>query len=86
MIDEKLSSLESDANVVAMRAQEENKHMLLKRKKIHQDLIELSRNEPPISLKRAVILSSNEICEDCDMIKKRVNNYFQLNIEMNWCI
>lgn len=86
VVDEKLSSLESDVNVVTMRAQEENRNMFLKRKKIHQDLIELSRNEPPISLKRAIILSSNDICEDCDMFKKRVNNYFHLNIEMNWRI
>lgn len=86
VIDEKLSLLESDVNVVAMRAQKENKNMFLKRKKVHQELIELSRNKPPISLKRAVILSSNDICEDCEKFKKRVNNYFQLNIEMNWCI
>ncbi|KAF2802854.1 uncharacterized protein BDZ99DRAFT_400850 [Mytilinidion resinicola] len=85
-IDEELLSLESDANVAAMRAQEKKKRLLLKSEKIHQDLMELSRNEPPISLKRAVILSSNEICEDCDMFKKRVNDCFQLNIEMSWCI
>lgn len=84
-IEEELLSLESDANVAAMRAQEKKKRMLLKREKIHQNLMELSRNEPPISIKRAVILSSNEICEDCDMFKKRVNDCFQLNIEMSWC-
>ena len=85
-IDEELLSLESDANVAAMRAQEKKKRMLLKREKIHQDLMELSRNEPLVSLKRAVILSSNEICKDCDRFKKRVNYRFQLNIEMSWCI
>ena len=85
VIDEELLSLESDANVAAWRAQEKKKRVLLKREKIHQDLIELSRNEPPISLKRAVILSSNKICKDCDMFKKRVNYCFQLNIEMSWC-
>jgi hypothetical protein len=84
-MDEELLSLESDANVAAMRAQEKKKCMLLKREKIHQDLMELSRNEPPISLKRAVILSSNKICEDCDMFKKRVNDRFRLDIEMSWC-
>ncbi len=84
-IDEELLCLASDAHVAAMRAQEKKKRMLLKKKKIHQDLMELSRNEPPISLKRAVILSSNEICKDCDMFKERVNDCFQLNIEMSWC-
>jgi len=85
MIDEELLSLETDTNVAAMRAQEKKKRMLLKREKMHQDLMELSRNEPPISLKRAVILSSNEICKDCDIFKQRVNYCFQLNIEMSWC-
>lgn len=85
VIDEELLSLELDANVASMRAQEKTKSVLLKREKIHQDLIELSRKQPPISLKRAVILSSNEICKDCDIFKQRVNYYFQLNIEMSWC-
>ena len=85
VIDEELLSLESDASVAAMRAQEKKKSMLLEREKVHQDLIELSRNQPPSSLKRAVILSSNKICEDCDMFKQRVNHCFQLNIEMSWC-
>jgi hypothetical protein len=84
-VDEELLSLETDANVAAMRAQEKKKRMLLKRENMHQELMELSRNEPPISLKWAVILSSNEICEDCDIFKKRVNDCFQLNIEMSWC-
>ena len=82
VINEELLSLEPDASVAAMRAQEKKKSVLLKRKKIHQDLIELSRNQPPISLKRAVILSSNQICEDCDMFKQKVNYCFQLNIEL----
>ncbi|KAL9101739.1 MAG: hypothetical protein Q9163_003037 [Psora crenata] len=85
VIDEELLSLESDAKVASMRAQEKKKRVLLKREKIHQDLIELSKNEPPISLKRAVILSSNKICKDCDMFKERVNWFFELNIEMRWC-
>jgi hypothetical protein len=63
-IDEELLSLESDSNVATMRAQEKKKRMLLKREKIHQDLMELSENEPPVSLRQAVILSSNKICKD----------------------
>ena len=69
MIDKELLSLESDANVAAVRAQEKKRSVLLKREKIDQDLIKLSRNQPPISLKWVVILSSNKICEDCDMFK-----------------
>lgn len=84
-IDNELASLESDVNVAAMRAQEEKKALLLKREQTHQDLMELSRNEPPFSLKQAVILSSNEVCEDCDLVRERENYYFQLNIEMSWC-
>jgi hypothetical protein len=48
--------------------------MLLKKREAQEELIELSRNDPPVSLKQAVILmSSNEICEDCQIFKKRVN-------------
>jgi hypothetical protein len=85
-IDEELSSLRSDASLAAMRTQEKKKHMLLKREEKHRDLMELSENEPPVSLKSAVILSSNKICEDCDMFRKRVNDYFQLDVEMSRCI
>lgn len=85
-IDEALSSHESDAHVATMRNREKKKRMLLKREKIHQSMMELSRNEPPISLRKAVILSSNKVCEDCDTFRKKANDYFQLNIEMNWVI
>lgn len=85
MIDEELLSLHSDADVIRMRAQEKKKRMLLKREKIQGDLIELSRNEPHISLRRAVILSSNKICEDCNMFNQRVNHFFKPSIEMKWC-
>lgn len=46
--------------------------------------MELSKDEPRISLKQAVLLSSNKICDDCDMFKKKVNDYFQLEIDMDW--
>ncbi|OCK92305.1 uncharacterized protein K441DRAFT_663576 [Cenococcum geophilum 1.58] len=87
VIDEQLLCLESDADLAKMRAQEKMKRILLKRNKTHHSLMELTRNEPSIMfmLKRAVILSSNAICENCDMFKKRVNGCFQLNIEMRWC-
>lgn len=85
-IDEELSSLESDTFVATMRAQQQKERKLSKKEKTHWDLMELSENEPPISLKSAVILSSNKICQDCDNFRKLVNDHFQLNIEMNWCI
>lgn len=46
VIDKRLLSLESDANVAAMRAQEKKIRILWKREEVHQDLMELSRNEP----------------------------------------
>ncbi|KAL7944143.1 DYW family of nucleic acid deaminases domain-containing protein [Trichoderma barbatum] len=86
VIDEELSTLESDAFVARMRTQQQKRCKLSKKEKMHQDLMELSENEPPISLKCAVILSSNKVCEDCDIFRQRVNDYFQLNIEMSWRI
>ncbi|EUC41139.1 hypothetical protein COCMIDRAFT_40654 [Bipolaris oryzae ATCC 44560] len=83
-INEQLSTLELDANVAAMRATEKEIGILSKRNEMHQRLMELSRHQPRISLKQAVILSSNKICDDCDMFKRKVNSYFQLEIDMNW--
>jgi hypothetical protein len=82
VIDQKLLVLESDANVAVMRAKQKEKAILLKRDKRHGKLMQLSRNEPRFSLKRAVILSSNEICKDCEMFKKRVNRSFGLDIDI----
>ncbi|KAI1139099.1 hypothetical protein F5Y05DRAFT_338702 [Hypoxylon sp. FL0543] len=84
-LNEKLLSLELDSDVAAMRAREKEKAMLLRKAERHQNLMELSEHEPPFSLKRAVILSSNQICEDCKTFVKKVNNWKQLNIEVHWC-
>jgi hypothetical protein len=62
-IDEMVSTLELHAEVAVMRNQQNEECRLLKKMEVHEELIELSRNEPPFSLKQAVILSSNEICE-----------------------
>ncbi|KAL6786863.1 hypothetical protein J3E68DRAFT_440947 [Trichoderma sp. SZMC 28012] len=86
VIDKQLSRLESDTFVATMRAQQKKQRKLLKKEQTHWDLMELSGNEPPISLKSAVILSSNMICQDCDNFRKMVNDHFQLHIEMNWRI
>ncbi|KAI1125305.1 hypothetical protein F5Y10DRAFT_284362 [Nemania abortiva] len=83
-IDEERTILDSDVNLARIRAQQENIDTLLRKKNIHDDLIAMSKNQPPISLKEAVILSSNTICSDCAMFKEKVNSHFQLNIEMSW--
>ncbi|KAL6823022.1 hypothetical protein J3E69DRAFT_305131 [Trichoderma sp. SZMC 28015] len=86
VIDKQLSRLESDTFVATMRTQQKKERKLLKKEQTHWDLMGLSENEPPISLKSAVILSSNMICQDCDNFRKMVNDHFQLHIEMNWRI
>ncbi|OPB41547.1 hypothetical protein A0O28_0082670 [Trichoderma guizhouense] len=86
VIDKQLSRLESDTFVATMRTQQKKERKLLKKEQTHWDLMWLSEDEPPISLKSAVILSSNMICQDCDKFRKLVNANFQLYIEMNWRI
>lgn len=86
VIDKQLSRLESDTFVATMRTQQKKERKLLKKEQTHWDLMWLSEDEPPISLKSAVILSSNMICQDCDKFRKLVNANFQLHIEMNWRI
>jgi hypothetical protein len=73
-----------DVDVVAMRAQEKELGRLSKRNKMHQNLVELWEYEPSICLDRAVILSSNGICRDCEKFKERANAQFGLEIEMEW--
>lgn len=43
-------------------------------------LVELSKHEPPISLRQATILISNVPCVDCEQFTTKVNDFFQLNI------
>jgi ankyrin repeat protein len=83
-IEREISSLELDVNVIAMRAQERELSELWKRQEMHQNLMELAAHKPSTRLNRAVILSSNEICGDCEKFKERVNKFFGLEIEMEW--
>lgn len=53
---------------------------LLKRQGVHHDVMELSRHEPPVLLKQALVINSNRVCQDCDMSKKRVKDYFRSDI------
>jgi hypothetical protein len=84
VIEREISSLEFDVDVAAMRAQEKELGKLWKRKAMHQNLMELVAHEPSTCLNRAVIMSSNEICEDCEKFKERVNKVLGLEIEMEW--
>jgi hypothetical protein len=84
VIEREISNLEFDVEVVAMRAQEKELCKLWKRKEMHQNLMELVAHKPSTCLNQAVILSSNEICGDCEKFKERVNEVLRLEIEMEW--
>jgi hypothetical protein len=70
--------------VVEMSARQQERDELLERKKKHQRLMDLSRRATAGSLRSAVILSSTDICTDCEKFKDRVNGFFDLNIEMEY--
>lgn len=82
--EKEMSSLESHTDVAAMRAQERKISMFEKKERAHQDLMELSESEPGVSLRRAVILSSNKICGDCEKFTEKVNKVFKLDIVLSW--
>lgn len=81
-ISEELSNLESDKDVAAMRKKQKERIRLMERYRQHERLEELSRSpcQPPLSLRHAVILSSNPICLDCKSFMERVNKHFGLSI------
>ncbi|KAI0388518.1 DYW family of nucleic acid deaminases-domain-containing protein [Xylariaceae sp. FL0594] len=83
---EELAAFESDPYVFEIRATKKELRILQERGNIHYQLMNLRRIEPPISLKQAVILSSNKICDDCGIFKKKVNDFLNLEIEMHWCL
>ncbi|CAJ0544333.1 Ff.00g035640.m01.CDS01 [Fusarium sp. VM40] len=81
-ISKELSNLESDRDVTAIREKEKERMRMMARYRQHERLEELSRptSQPPLSLRHAVILSSNDNCLDCKSFKERVNKYFGLDI------
>jgi hypothetical protein len=79
-----ISKLESHLSVAALRVQQRKRDRLLEKKKKHQELMDLCQASPALSLRRAVILSSTAICTDCEDFKNRVNQYFDLKIEMEY--
>ncbi|KAL2871209.1 ankyrin repeat domain-containing protein [Aspergillus lucknowensis] len=48
----------------------------------HQDLIELSKKQPPVSLRDATIFISSPVCDDCKAFKEKVNSHFGLDIKL----
>ncbi|KAH6956206.1 hypothetical protein DER45DRAFT_614173 [Fusarium avenaceum] len=81
-ISKELSNLESDKDVTAIREKEKERMRLMARYRQHERLEELSRFQfqPHLSLKEAVILSSNSNCGDCESFREKVNNHFRLSI------
>jgi hypothetical protein len=79
-ISRELSKLESDKDVTSMREKQKEMLRLTKRYEQHERLEELSTVLPPFSLRCAVILSSNQICPDCEKFRETVNEYFGLSI------
>jgi hypothetical protein len=84
-MEREILSLEVDVDVAATRAQEKEFGRLWKRDEIHRNLIELRAHEPSICLDQAVVLSSNEICGDCERFRRQVNDVLGLEIKMKWC-
>lgn len=80
MIDHGLSSIESNASVGEIRAQEKESLMFLDRKKLHYALMELSWNEPGTRLGNAVIVSINLIDKDCNNSRRNGNSRLRLSI------
>ncbi|KAI0430524.1 hypothetical protein F5Y09DRAFT_341577 [Xylaria sp. FL1042] len=82
-IDEELGVLELQHDVRSVRSKEEAVRKLEEKYLLHEMLMKLSKNGPKASLKEAVILTSNEICDDCRRFKDSVNRYFNLRIEID---
>ncbi|KAF2811204.1 uncharacterized protein BDZ99DRAFT_297926 [Mytilinidion resinicola] len=54
-------------------------------REMHQKLIAMSENAPPVCLTKATIIVSaygREICDDCKKFVKRLNSCFRLSIEL----
>ncbi|KAI0965110.1 hypothetical protein F4678DRAFT_485599 [Xylaria arbuscula] len=83
-IDEELGVLESRHDVRWVRCKEKVVRKMEEKNKLHERLMELSKIGPKTSLKEAVILTSNEICNDCKQFKDSVNRYFNLRIEIEY--
>ncbi len=83
-IDEELGVLELQHDVRSVRSKEEAVRKLEEKYLLHEMLMKLSKNGPKASLKEAVILNSNEICDDCRRFKDSVNRYFNLRIEIEY--
>jgi hypothetical protein len=74
---------------LATASLEEDVIRMRDRVRSHQALMKLSclssNKMPPFSLRNAVILTSNPICPDCNAFLGKVNEHFDLKIEMACC-
>ena len=87
-VKKQLSELESCADVMRIRELEHQLQNLKQRQAVHQRLIDMSKNPPPVSLTKSVILissGSGVICPDCKLFKAKVNRCLGLSIELVEC-
>lgn len=84
-INEKLALYEADSEMTTMRAQEKELKLLREKRKNHQRLISLSEHEryPKQPLRRAVIITSNPVCKDCEAFKDKAEQCFDVEIELH---
>ncbi|KAJ4334112.1 hypothetical protein N0V95_009243 [Ascochyta clinopodiicola] len=83
-MDKDRRSLEIEADVLEIRHQQKKQRLLLEQERLEGCLMDMSQHPPVLSLTRAVIWSSNEVCGDCEGFKTAVNKHFGLNIELTW--
>lgn len=85
---EQLAGLEEHTEVKQIRKLEHQLQTRQEKKALHQRLIDITENAPPISLKNPVILissGSSKICNDCRLFKDQVNRRLGLSIELVEC-
>ncbi|KAF1975327.1 hypothetical protein BU23DRAFT_588670 [Bimuria novae-zelandiae CBS 107.79] len=79
-VNRRMNNLENHSDVARMKEQEKALDVLLNKQKKHRDVIELSENESSVSIKKAVILVSNDVCDDCKGFIDKVNRHLGLSI------
>jgi len=87
-VKKQLLELEPHVEVKHIRELERQLETLQRRKALHQRVTDMSKNPPPVSLTKSVILissGSGEICHDCQLFKDKVNRCLGLSIELIEC-
>ncbi|KAI1308521.1 DYW family of nucleic acid deaminases-domain-containing protein [Xylaria venustula] len=83
-IKQKLKVLKLQHDIKSVGSKKKALRKLVEKYEMREKLRELSKSGPKTSLKEAVILTSNKICDDCRRFKDRVNRYFNLRIEIEY--